>query len=168
MEIDSLEKLFIEELKDLYSAEQQLMKALPKMAKACSNEKLSESFKEHAEQTKKQAERLEKIFEDLNVRGKGRKCVAMEGLIEEGQELMKESRDPEVLDCGLIGSAQKVEHYEIAGYGTVRTHANRLGLSKAAQLLQQTLDEEAATDKKLTMLAESTINVEAQHAVGKE
>ena len=161
MEIDSLEKLFVEQLKDLYSAEQQLTKALPKMARACSNEKLAQSFTENLDQTRQQAQRLEKIFEDLDVRGKGRKCVAMEGLIEESQELMREDIGPEVLDAGLIAAAQKVKHYEIAGYGTVRTYANMLGLNKAAQLLQQTLDEESATDKKLTMLAESTINVEA-------
>jgi ferritin-like metal-binding protein YciE len=161
MKLDSLENLLIEQLKDLYSAENQLIKALPKMAKAASNPKLRQSFETHLAQTQKQAERLEQIFEELEIRGKGKKCVGMEGLIEEGKELMNEKAEPEVLDAGLIAAAQKVEHYEIAGYGTVRTYAQTLGLDKAAKLLQQTLDEEAETDRKLTELAEASINLEA-------
>ncbi len=161
MTLESLQDLLIDQLKDLYSAENQLMKALPKMAKAASNPKLRQGFEKHLAQTQKQAERLEQIFEELEVKGKGKKCAAMEGLIEEGQELMSEDAEPEVLDAGLIAAAQKVEHYEIASYGTARTYANVLGMSKAARLLQQTLDEEAETDRKLTELAESSINAEA-------
>lgn len=161
MKLESLQDLLIDQLKDLYSAENQLMKALPKMAKAASNPKLRQGFEKHLAQTQKQAERLEQIFEELEVKGKGKKCAAMEGLIEEGQELMSEDAEPEVLDAGLIAAAQKVEHYEIASYGTARTYANVLGMSKAARLLQQTLDEEAETDRKLTELAESSINAEA-------
>ena len=161
MRLDSLQKLYVEELKDLYSAEKQLLKALPKMAKAASSPALQGAFRDHLEQTKGQVERLERIFEALDKSPKGKKCKAMEGLVEEGAELIGEDADPDVLDAGLIAAAQKVEHYEIAGYGTVRTYAQLLGEDEAANLLQQTLDEEAETDKKLTELAEGLINLQA-------
>jgi ferritin-like metal-binding protein YciE len=168
VELDSLQALYIAELKDLYSAEKQLLKALPKMAKAASHEELAASFEEHARITERQVERLERIFADLGESPRGKKCVGMEGLIEEAQELLQEKPDPEVLDAGLIAKAQHVEHYEIAGYGTVRTYAEQLGLAKHAQLLQQTLDEEGEADKRLTALAETSINLEAEMADGGE
>ena len=161
MELNSLQDLFVEDLKDLYSAETQLTKALPKMAKAATDPDLKQAFQTHLAETEVQIERLEKILEELDESPKGKKCKAMEGLIEEGKELMDEDAEPEVLDAGLIGAAQKVEHYEIAGYGTVRTYAQMLGNDEAARLLQQTLDEEGMTDKKLNKLAMQCINVEA-------
>ena len=162
MEMESLQDLFVDQLKDLYNAENQLIKALPKMAKAASNSELQQAFTEHLEETKEHAQRLEKIFETLDESPKGKKCKAMEGLIEEGKEMMEEDAEPEVMDAGLIAAAQRVEHYEIAGYGCVRTYAKLLGNEQAAKVLQQTLDEEGNTDKKLTDLAESVINLEAQ------
>jgi ferritin-like metal-binding protein YciE len=161
MEIDSLQKLYVDELKDLYSAEKQIIQALPRMAKKASNPQLRAAFEEHLEVTKKQVERLDQIFERLERSPRGKKCKGMEGLIEEGKEMMQEDMDPEVLDAALISAAQKVEHYEIAGYGTVRTYAQLLGEEEDARLLQLTLDEEGETDKKLTQLAESSVNVEA-------
>jgi ferritin-like metal-binding protein YciE len=161
MEMESLRELYIQELRDLYNAEGQIVKALPKMAKAASSDDLRAAFEEHLEVTKKQVERLEQIFEKLGEKPKGKKCKGMEGLLEEGKELLSEDADPDVLDAGMICAAQKVEHYEIAGYGTARAHANMLGLKKVAKLLQQTLDEEARTDKKLSQLAESAVNIEA-------
>jgi len=163
MKMESLHDLFIEELKDLYSAENQLVKALPKMAKAATAESLKEAFQEHLEVTKTQVERLDRIFEGLGKSPRGKKCLAMEGLIAEGSELIgkKKEIEPEVMDAGLIAAAQKVEHYEIAGYGTVRTYAKLLGEDEAAELLQETLNEEAETDEALTALAESEINLEA-------
>jgi ferritin-like metal-binding protein YciE len=166
MEMESLQDLFVENLKDLYSAETQLTKALPKMAKAATDPDLKNAFQTHLKETEGQIERLEKIFEELDESPKGKKCKAMEGLIEEGKELMEEDAEPEVMDAGLIGAAQKVEHYEIAGYGTVRTYAQMLGNEEAARLLQQTLDEEGATDKKLTELAMQCINAEAEGGDG--
>jgi ferritin-like metal-binding protein YciE len=168
MEMSSLEDLFVEELKDLYSAENQLLKALPKMAKKASNEQLAESFEMHAEQTKQHVERLEQIFEKLGKSPRGKKCQGMEGLIEEAKEMMAEDMDEDVLDAALISAAQKTEHYEIASYGTVRTYAKLLGDDEAARLLQQTLDEEGETDKKLTKLAESSINIEAAEGADME
>jgi ferritin-like metal-binding protein YciE len=165
MEMEDLRDLYVEELRDLYSAEKQLLKALPKMAKAATNEELAQGFEEHLEQTKGHVDRLEQIFEELGKKPTGKVCKAMQGLIEEGKELMSEDASEEVMDAGLIAAAQRVEHYEIAGYGTVRTFAKVLGEREAMKLLQQTLEEEAQTDKKLTKLAESTINLEAaQHA----
>jgi len=161
VKLETLRDLFVEELRDLYSAENQLLKALPKMAKAASSPELQAAFTEHLKQTEGQVERLEKIFERLEKKPKGKTCKAMEGLVEEGKELMEEDADPAVLDAGLIAAAQRVEHYEIAGYGTVRTYAQLLKQKEDAELLQQTLNEEGATDKKLTDLAESIINVEA-------
>ena len=157
----NLRDLLVEELKDLYSAEQQMVKALPKMAKAASSDDLRSAFEEHLEQTKGHVERLERAFELLDLPAKAKKCAAMEGLIEEGKELIEEGLPENVLDAGLIGAAQKVEHYEIAAYGTARTHAELLGMSDVADLLQQTLDEEKQTDEDLTELAED-INVEAE------
>jgi len=161
MKLKSLDDLLVKELRDLYSAEKQLIKALPKMARSCNSEALKEAIQEHLEVTKQQAERLEEIFETLSVSSRGPKCAAMEGLIEEGSELLEEDADPSVLDAGIIGAAQRVEHYEIAGYGVARTFARLLGHDRVADLLQTTLDEEAETDKRLTELAESEINVEA-------
>jgi len=161
MQLSSLEDLFIDELKDLYSAETQLTKALPKMAKAASSKELKAGFEKHLKQTEGHVERLEQICEELEVSPKGKKCKAMEGLIEEGSEVIDEDAEPEVKDAALIAAAQRVEHYEIAGYGCVRTYAKLLGYNSAMKLLQQTLDEEGDTDKTLTKLAE-TINVEAE------
>jgi ferritin-like metal-binding protein YciE len=161
MKLDSLRKLYIEELRDLYSAENQLLKALPKMAKSANSTALQEAFTTHLEQTRQQVGRLETIFEGAEVSPKGKSCKAMKGLIEEGSELMKEDAEPEILDAGLIAAAQRVEHYEIAAYGTVRTYARLLGETKAERLLQETLDEEGQTDKNLTKLAETLINAEA-------
>jgi len=162
MELDTLKDLFVDELKDLYSAEKQLVKALPKMAKAANDPQLKEAFRTHLQETRKHVERLEQICRDLGVSPRGKKCVGMEGLIEEGSELIKEDPDPDVLDAGLINKAQHVEHYEMAGYGTVRTYARQLGYDNHADLLQQTPDEEGKTDHLLTALAESGINVEAE------
>jgi len=163
MEMESLRDLYIEELKDLYSAENQIIKALPKMIKAASSPELKKGFEKHLQETRGQVVRLEKIFKDLDESPKGKKCKGMEGLLEEGKELMEEDADPEVLDAGLIAAAQHVEHYEIAGYGCVRTYAELLGEKNAAKLLQQTLDEEKRTDEKLSAVAQS-INVEAEKA----
>ena len=160
MEMDSLRKLYVDELKDLYSAEKQILQALPRMAKKAKNEQLKKGFEMHLEETRMQVERLDQIFELLGKSPRGKKCKGMEGLLEEGKEMMQEDMDPEVMDAALIASAQKVEHYEIAGYGTVRTYAQLLGENQHVKLLQQTLDEEGNTDKKLTQLAEA-INVEA-------
>jgi ferritin-like metal-binding protein YciE len=160
MELASLQELYVEELKDLYSAENQIIKALPKMMKAASSKELQDGFRMHLEQTRTQVERLERIFEKLDTSPKGKKCKAMEGLLEEGSELMEEDAAPEVMDAGLIAAAQKVEHYEIASYGTVRTYAELMGDQESAQLLQETLDEESETDERLNELA-SNINVEA-------
>jgi ferritin-like metal-binding protein YciE len=165
MEIDSLRKLYVEELKDLYSAEKQLIQALPKMAKKAQNAQLKQAFQQHLEITQTQLERLDRVFEGLGKSPRGKKCKAMEGLIEEGKEMMQEDMEPDVMDAALIAAAQRIEHYEIAGYGTVRTYANLLGEKDATKLLQQTLDEEGQADKILTQLAESSINVEAMAEV---
>lgn len=165
MELETLKDLYVEELRDLYNAEKQLLKALPKMAKAAASRQLATAFKGHLTQTKVHVERLETIFDTLGIRPGGKKCKAMEGLIKEGADLMKEDAEPEVMDAGLIAAAQRVEHYEMAGYGCVRTYAQVLGASAAVKLLQQTLDEEGDTDKKLTSLAER-INVQANRAGG--
>ena len=161
MELETLKDLYIHELKDLYSAENQIIKALPKMAKAATNEDLKAGFQEHLEQTEKHAERLEQILESHDEATRGPKCKGMEGVIAEGDEMIKEDAEDDVKDAGLIAAAQRVEHYEMAGYGCARTYAELLGDTKGAKLLQQTLEEEKATDEKLTELAKSTINVEA-------
>lgn len=161
MKLQSLTDLYIHQLKDLYSAEKQLIKALPKMAKAATNEQLRAGFEQHLEETKEHANRLQRLLESHNQSTRGPKCKAMEGLIEEGAELIEEEADPEVLDAGLICAAQKVEHYEIAGYGSVRAFAKLIGDKEGMKILQQTLDEEGATDQKLSDLALSEINVTA-------
>lgn len=168
MKVKNLHDLFIDELRDLYSAEKQLIKALPKMAKNATSDELREGFEEHLQQTEEQAQRLERIFENLEVSPRGKKCVAMEGLIEEGKELMEEEMEETVLDAALIAAAQKVEHYEIAGYGTVVAWARMLGEEEAAELLEETLNEEKETDQKLTELAESAVNLEAAGAGSEE
>jgi ferritin-like metal-binding protein YciE len=168
MEMESLRDLYVDELKDLWSAEKQLVKALPKMAKAATNPELSKAFTTHLHQTEQHLQRLEQIFDELGETPRGKKCVGMEGLIEEGVQLVSEDPEPEVLDAGLIMKAQHVEHYEIAGYGTVRTFARLLGNENQAELLQQTLDEEGETNKLLTQLAESSINLEAVSPEGAE
>jgi ferritin-like metal-binding protein YciE len=159
-EMNPIQEMFVDQLKDLYSAENQILKALPKMAKKATSEQLRVAFERHLEETRNHVARLEQIAETMDISLRGKKCKGMEGLIEEGKEAMEEFED-DVLDAAMIGAAQKVEHYEIAGYGTARTHATMLGLSKAARLLQQTLDEEGRTDKKLTDLAERVVNMEA-------
>jgi ferritin-like metal-binding protein YciE len=161
MKFDSLEPLFVEELRDIYNAETQLTKALPKMAKRASSPELKAAFEEHLEQTKGHIDRLDQIFEGLGKKATGKTCKAMKGLVEEGSEMMEEDGEDSVIDAGIIAAAQKVEHYEIASYGTVRTWAEMLGKDDAVDLLQQTLDEETEADEKLTELAESTINQEA-------
>ena len=164
MAMDSLKDLYVDELKDLYNAENQLLKALPKMAKKASAPELKRAFQEHLTQTEGHVNRLEKIFKGLGEKPTGKTCKAMKGLVEEGKEIIEEDGDGSVLDAALIGAAQRVEHYEIAGYGVVRTFASLLGENSAMDLLQRTLNEEAETDKKLTGLAESIINVEASEA----
>jgi ferritin-like metal-binding protein YciE len=159
-DMNPLLELLVDELKDLYSAENQIIKALPRMAKKAASPELRRAFETHLEETRNQAGRLEQIAEEMDFSLRGKKCKGMEGLLEEGKEVMQEF-DEETLDAGMIGAAQKVEHYEIAGYGTARAHANMLGLKKVSKLLQQTLDEEARTDKKLSQLAESAVNIEA-------
>jgi ferritin-like metal-binding protein YciE len=164
MSLDSLHDLYVDELKDLYNAENQLLKALPKMAKKATAPELKAAFTEHLEVTRTQVGRLEQIFEALEVSPKGKKCQAMEGLVAEGAEVIGEAGDPAVIDAALIACAQRVEHYEMAGYGCVRTFATLLGYEDAVTLLQETLDEEGEADKKLTELAETVINVEAGEA----
>jgi len=165
MKAKGFSDLFELELKDLYSAEKQLAKALPKMAKASTNEDLRQAFESHLEETEGQIGRLEEIFKQLDISyTRIEKCKAMEGLIEEGKEIMEEGLEPDVLDAALICAAQKVEHYEIAGYGCARTFAQQLGHDEVANLLQETLDEEGNADKKLTEIAESVVNQEADAA----
>jgi ferritin-like metal-binding protein YciE len=160
MKLDTLQKLYTDELRDLYNAENQLLKALPKMAKAASSEDLKEAFEKHLEQTKGHVERLEQVFEELDEKPKGKTCRAMKGLIEEGSEILEQDGEESVRDAGIIVAAQKVEHYEIAGYGSARTFAHLLGQNKAADLLQTTLDEESETNEILNKLAESVVNPE--------
>src|SRR5688500_17897030 len=161
MQMDTLRELYVDELKDLYSAEKQLLRALPKMARNASNDELKAAFTDHLNQTEEHVRRLERVFELLEESPRGKKCVGMEGLIEEGNELVEEEPAEEVLDAGLISKAQRVEHYEIAGYGTVRTYALMLGEREQAELLEQTLNEEKDTDQLLTQLAEQSINIDA-------
>jgi ferritin-like metal-binding protein YciE len=162
MKLETLKDLYIHELKDLYSAEKQIIKALPKMVKAATNEELAAGFKEHLEQTKEHVARLEKILTSHDESTRGPKCEGMEGLLKEGEEMMEEDAEDEVRDAGLIAAAQRVEHYEMAGYGCARTYAELLGDPDSAQLLQTTLAEESDTDKKLTELAKSVINIKAK------
>jgi ferritin-like metal-binding protein YciE len=161
MKMDSLKDLYVEQLKDLYSAENQILKALPKMAGKASHPELKTAFQEHEQVTREQVRRLEQVFDDLGEKPSGHHCKGMEGLIKEGDELLQMDVQSDVLDAGLITAAQRVEHYEIAGYGTVRTWAERLGFNNHVQLLQQTLDEEGQTDHRLTGLAEKVVNPEA-------
>ena len=159
------QELFVDELKDIYNAEQQLMKALPKMADAASDRQLKAGFSKHLKQTQGHARRLERVFKLLGEKPAGKTCEAMKGLIKEGREIMKEDLPDTVMDAALIGAAQKVEHYEIASYGTLRTYAELMERDDVAELLQATLDEEGQTDKQLTQIAES-LNVEAMMEEG--
>jgi ferritin-like metal-binding protein YciE len=168
MELETLRALYVDELKDLYSAENQILKALPRMVKAASDRELKRALTHHERVTRTQVKRLERIFKDLDESPRGKKCHGMEGLLEEGKELMAEKPEPDVLDAGLISKAQHVEHYEIAGYGTVRTWAQQLGFDQQAALLQQTLDEETEADKTLSQLAEASVNVAAANESGDE
>jgi len=161
MKLESLKDLYMEQLKDLYSAETQLVDALPKMAEAATSPDLKKGFKDHLKQTEEHVTRLEKIFKDLGVSGTGETCEGMKGLIKEGGEMAKMKGEDAARDAGLIAAAQRVEHYEIAVYGTVRTYAELLGYDKHVTLLEKTLNEEQETDEKLTDLAESHINQEA-------
>jgi ferritin-like metal-binding protein YciE len=161
MQLETLQDLYIHELKDLYSAEKQLIRALPKMAKAAKNQQLAEGFQEHLEQTKEHAARIEKILAKHQKSTRGSRCKGMGGIIAEGAEMVEEQADAEVKDAGLIAAAQRVEHYEMAGYGTARTYAEILSDNEGAKLLQATLQEEAATDEKLTKLAKSSVNIAA-------
>ncbi len=165
MKLDSLRTLWIEEMRDLYNAENQLIKALPKIAKKASTPGLKEAFESHLEETQTHIERLDEIFVKLGKKPTGKTCKAMKGLIEEGAEMMKEDGPESVIDAGLIAAAQRVEHYEMAGYGVVRTFASTLGEDEAQALLQETLDEEGAADEKLTEIAESIVNEEAEEEV---
>ena len=161
MSIESLADLYVEELKDLYSAENQILKALPKMIDAATHPELKKAFSGHLAQTKIHVERLETICEDLGVSPKGKKCKGMEGVIADGAELIEDEPESNVLDAGLASAAQHVEHYEMAGYGSVRTWAEQLGYGSHVKLLQQTLDEEKSADKLLTQIAERSLNIDA-------
>ena len=161
MQMDSMEKLYVDQLRDIYDAENQLVRALPKMAKAATSGELRTAFEGHLEKTRGHVRRLDEIFRGLGHPPKGKSCKAMIGLVEEGEELIRGDMDPSVKDAGLIAAAQKVEHYEIAAYGTLRTFAEFRGDRQAAQALQETLDEEYEADKTLTQVAESQINVQA-------
>jgi ferritin-like metal-binding protein YciE len=166
MSMDNLQELYVEELKDLYSAENQILKGLPRMIKAATHPQLKRAFTKHEKQTREQVKRLERICKSLGEKPTGKKCVGMEGLLEEAKDLIKEKPEENVLDAGLISAAQHVEHYEMAGYGTVRTWARLLGYEAHAELLQKTLDEEQQTDLDLTALAEAIINNDAEEADG--
>jgi ferritin-like metal-binding protein YciE len=164
MTLNSLNDLFVVQIQDLYDAEQRLTKALAKMAEAASSKQLKSAFQEHLRETEQHVTRLEKVFSVMGVTPQRDTCEAMKGLIAEGEEVISATGDAEVKDAALIAAAQRVEHYEIAGYGTVRTLAQHLGQEEVAQLLQQTLDEEGACDQKLTKIAESTVNVRASRS----
>ncbi|MGH9341852.1 MAG: ferritin-like domain-containing protein [Acidobacteriota bacterium] len=161
MKLNSLYDLYVDQLRDLYDAENRIIQALPKMAKKASSTDLRDALNEHLDVTRTQKERLEQIFKDLDTKRSGEECLGMRGIIEEGEKLMQQEGEPPVKDAGIIACAQKVEHYEIAGYGCARTYAERLGREEDARKLQQTLEEESTTDEKLTQLAESHINEEA-------
>lgn len=166
MSMQTLHDLYVDELQDLYSAEQQILRALPKMVKGVQSPQLQNAFNEHYEQTKRQVERLDRIFEELGTNPGGKQCKGMQGVIADGDEILQENGNPMVKDAGLLSAAQHVEHYEMAGYGSVRTYAQMLGYDDAARALQQTLNEEGETDHKLTRLAESLINPEAEESTG--
>ncbi len=164
MKMRTLQDLLVYEIKDLYSAEKQLLKALPKMTKAASHDELKQGLDSHLAETEEQVNRLEQIMQSLEIPTRGPKCKAMEGLLEEAQQILDEDLDDDVRDAAIICAAQRVEHYEIAGYGCARTFAEQLGHEEAARLLQETLDEEKATDEKLTQIAMQGVNLEAVHA----
>lgn len=161
-QFNNLNDLFVQQLKDLYDAEQQITKALPQMAEAATSPQLKSAFQEHLRQTQGHIERLERVFRGINCQPEAETCPAIRGMIKEGSDIISAKGDPSVRDAGLIAAAQRVEHYEMAGYGTVRTFAHQLGRDDLAQILQQTLDEEGQTDKKLTAIAESNVNQMAQ------
>ncbi|HXE58455.1 MAG TPA: ferritin-like domain-containing protein [Gemmatimonadales bacterium] len=161
MQMESLKDLLAEELKDLYNAENQILKALPKMIKKANHQELKSAFQEHLTVTEHQVERLEQVAKQVGVALRGKTCQGMKGIIEEGKEWMDEDAEPATMDAGLIAAAQKVEHYEIAGYGCARTYAQTLGFHEAARLLEETLVEEEQTDRRLTQIAEGLINLEA-------
>lgn len=163
MKLESLRELLTDELKDLYSAETQITKALPKMIKASTSPALKQAFEHHLEETKNHVSRLEQIFKKLDESPKGKTCEGMKGLLKEGEELIGEDAEPEVLDAGIISAAQRVEHYEMAAYGSARTFAELLGEREAVRLLEQTLEEEKAADAKLTQVARK-VNIEAKAA----
>lgn len=162
MPMETMQDLYLHELKDIYNAEKQILSALPKMAKQANHAELRRAFEEHVAMTEEQVRRLDTIFDDLGQQPGGKKCKGMEGLIEEGQELLEEDADPDVRDAALIAAAQRVEHYEISAYGTARTYARQLGFDNHAELLQRTLDEEGQTDERLTKLAEARVNRDAE------
>lgn len=168
MQLSTLNDLFVKELRDVYNAERQLIRTLPTMAKKANSEELTMAIESHLEETEQQAERLEQVFSMLDVSSRGPVCKGMKGIIDEGKETLEDAEDPDVTDAGIIASAQKVEHYEIATYGTLCEYANVLGHSEIADLLKQTLEEEKAADKKLTQLAEAGINSMATTAMGEE
>lgn len=157
----TLDDLFLDTLRDIYYAERKILKALPKMQRAAQSEKLAAAFKDHREETETHIERLQKVFELLGKAARGKTCDAIEGIIAEGEDIIEDFKGSVALDAGLISAAQAVEHYEITRYGTLRRWATELGMKEAAQLLSETLDEESATDDKLTKLAESSVNAEA-------
>jgi ferritin-like metal-binding protein YciE len=164
--MQSLHDLLVHDLKDLYSAENQLLKALPRMARHAQSPELRSAFEQHLRETRKHVERIERAMEHMDGKPRGKKCVGMEGLVEEGKEVIDMNISSDVVDAALIGAAQKVEHYEIAAYGTARTYAQQLGMDNVARLLQQTLEEESAANEKLTRIAESRANVEAARGNG--
>jgi ferritin-like metal-binding protein YciE len=166
MQMESLEDLFVHEIKDLYNAEQQILKALPKMIREASSAELQQALQQHLDQTKGHVERLDQVFHEVGESARGVKCKGMEGIIEEGAEILKEPADDSVKDAGIIAAAQRVEHYEMAAYGTVRTYARTLGHDEAVSLLEETLREEKEADKRLTEIAEGTVNVRASEGNG--
>lgn len=165
MDLNTLRDLYIDELKDIYNAEHQLVKALPKMEENASSPQLKSAFRQHLQQTEGHVRRLEQILEGLGESGRGKVCKGMQGIVEEGKEMIKEDAPDSVKDAGLISAAQRVEHYEIAAYGTARTYAQRLGERQAANLLEETLQEEKETDQKLTKIAEQMVNPQAQRSM---
>jgi ferritin-like metal-binding protein YciE len=166
--METLEDLFEDGLRDIYYAEKAILKSLPKMAKKAGHEELKEAFNEHVQMTNKQVQRLEQVFQMIGVKPRAKKCPAMDGLVAEAEEIMKEAEDEDVRDAGMLGCAQSVEHYEISRYGTLKAWAQRLGMDEAVQLLDETLQEEKETDSKLTMLAEQAINEEAKSKEAEE
>jgi len=167
MTLNNLEDLFVEQLRDLYSAETQILVALPEMAEAATSDELRKAFESHLKETRSQKKRLEKIFETLGEDPEGETCEGMKGLLEEGSEMLEKDGDRNVIDAGIIAAAQRVEHYEISGYGTARAYAERLGHDDAVGLLDESLDEESAANEKLTKIAESTVNPKATGAAAR-